>query len=105
VQPTWARTAARQIVRLALTDDYGTYHVSCKGSTTWAGFATRLAERMGVAPCWEEVEVDALSAPAARPANCLFDHRMLALRGLDLMPDWTVALDAYLDEEAGRDPG
>jgi dTDP-4-dehydrorhamnose reductase len=100
VQPTWARAAARQIVKLALTDHYGTYHVSCKGETTWAGFAARLAEKLGVAPSWQVVRSDELQAPAARPPNCLFRHRMLELRGVDVMRDWQVALDEYLAEEA-----
>jgi dTDP-4-dehydrorhamnose reductase len=102
VQPTWARAAARQMVALAETDQYGIYHVSCKGAATWAEFARRVAERLGVAPYWQEVPTEALRAPAARPPNCLFHHRLLALRGLDRMPEWSVALDEYLREEEGR---
>ncbi|HXU73727.1 MAG TPA: dTDP-4-dehydrorhamnose reductase [Polyangia bacterium] len=100
VQPTWARAAARQIVALARTDAFGTYHVSCKGETTWAGFAARLAARLGVAPGWSVVGSDALGAPAKRPPNCLFQHRMLALHGLDQLPTWEAAQDEYLAEEA-----
>jgi dTDP-4-dehydrorhamnose reductase len=103
VQPTWARTAARQLVRIAATDAYGIYHVSCKGATTWAELAARMAARLGVPRCWEEVPTAALQSPAARPPNCLFRHRMLALRGVDVMPDWTVALDEYLAEEAAKE--
>lgn len=96
VQPTWARAAARQIVRLAETDLYGTYHVSCAGETNWAGFARFVAERLGVKPNWTEVPSRELGTPAARPPNCLFERRMLALRGLDVMPDWRDACDQYL---------
>lgn len=96
VQPTWARAAARQIARLIATEQYGVYHVSCKGAATWAEFARRVAARLNVEPNWQEVPTRALSAPAARPANCLFRHRMLELRGLDVMPDWRDALDEYL---------
>ncbi|MDB4968035.1 MAG: dTDP-4-dehydrorhamnose reductase [Myxococcales bacterium] len=99
VQPTWARSAARQIVALAATDAYGLYHVSCKGETTWAGFSERLAAKLGAAPAWTVVRTDALSAPARRPPNCLFKHRMLALHDIDRMPAWEVAQDEYLSEE------
>ncbi len=99
VQPTWARAAARQIVALARSDAFGTYHVSCKGETTWAGFAARLAERLGVSPRWQVVRSAELEAPAARPPNCVFRHRMLQLRGLDVMPEWQAAQDEYLAEE------
>ena len=102
VQPTWARAAARQILALAGTDAYGTYHVSCKGEATWAAFAARLAERLGVTPRWKVVRSDELGAPAKRPPNCLFRHRMLELRGLDRMPSWEQAQDDYLAEEAAR---
>jgi dTDP-4-dehydrorhamnose reductase len=102
VQPTWARAAARQIVKLIGTDRYGTYHVSCKGAGTWADFARVVADKLGVKPAWQEVSTAQLAAPAARPPNCLFHHRMLALRGLDIMPDWRAALDDYLEEEAKR---
>ncbi len=98
VQPTWARAAARQIVRLLSTDAYGTYHVSCKGAATWAEFAAHVAGKLGVPRCWQEVPTAALAAPAARPPNCLFRHRMLELRGVDVMPDWFLAADEYLGE-------
>lgn len=103
VQPTWARAAARQITRLARTEHYGTYHVSCAGETTWAGFARHVATRLGVTPAWEEVPTAALAAPAARPPNCVFRHRMLTLRGLHHLPDWKDALDEYIGEELAKD--
>ncbi len=100
VQPTWARAAARQLVALARTEAFGTYHVSCKGEATWAAFAERLARRLGVAPRWKIVRSDELGAPAPRPPNCLFRHRMLALHELDCMPTWEAAQDDYLAEES-----
>jgi dTDP-4-dehydrorhamnose reductase len=99
VQPTWARAAARQIVALAASDAYGLYHVSCKGETTWAGFTERLAEKLGAPPKWTVVRTDELAAPARRPVNCLFRHRMLALHDLDRMPTWQEAQDEYLAAE------
>jgi len=98
VQPTWARSAARQLKRLVEAQAIGIFHVSCKGAATWAEFARHVAERLDVAPNWEEVPTAALAAPAARPPNCLFAHLALAERGLDVMPDWRAALDEYLKE-------
>jgi dTDP-4-dehydrorhamnose reductase len=101
VQPTWARAAARQVVALSASGAYGTYHVSCKGETTWAGFTARLAERIGRPQRWQVVRSDELGAPAKRPPNCCFRHRMLSLHDLDVMPTWEAAQDEYLAEEAG----
>src|SRR5207249_1198235 len=98
VQPTWARTAARQIVHLGLGDVRGTFHVSCRGETTWAGFVSALAERLGLPRNWEEIPSADLRAPAPRPPNCLFLHRNLEMHGFGPMPGWEQALDEYLAE-------
>ena len=103
VQPTWARSAARQLVALAATDHYGTYHVSCSGSGTWADFARIIAEQLRVAPAWHEVGTAELRAAAARPAHSLFIPRMLTLRGLHRMPTWQNALFDYLEEAAEKE--
>lgn len=102
VQPTWVRVAARQIVRLTQGDDYGTYHVSCRDETTWAGFAARLAEKLGVAAGWKVVRSADLAASAKRPPNCVFRHRRLEMLGDDTLMTWQAAQDAYLQEEAAR---
>lgn len=98
VQPTWVRPVARQLVTLATTEAYGTYHVSCKGAATWAEFARELASRLGVAPNWQEVSTAELGVKAARPRHSLFAHRMLERHGIDRMPDWRRALDDYVAE-------
>jgi dTDP-4-dehydrorhamnose reductase len=95
VQPTWARTAARLIVQLSSGSAFGTYHVSCAGETTWAGFTARMAHELGVRPNWKEVRSDELDAPAKRPPNCTFSHGALKRLGLDV-PTWQEAQDEYL---------
>jgi dTDP-4-dehydrorhamnose reductase len=102
VQPTSARAAAEQLAHLLAVEPRGRAtgiaHVSCSGETTWAGYTRRLAEKLGLAADFTEVKTAALAAPAARPPNCLFEHRMLKLRGHFVMPSWEAAQDAYVDE-------
>lgn len=104
VQPTWARAAARQIVRLI---DAGaraaTYHVACDGAASWAEFAHHLCRRLGATPAFREVETHEVGGTAAapRPQMSLFERRILKLHGLDIMPTWNEALDEYFNE--GRD--
>jgi dTDP-4-dehydrorhamnose reductase len=106
VQPTSARAAARLIALVCapeagrLNDRYGTWHLSCRGETTWHGFADAAAQRLGLPRSWEPVGSAQLALAAARPANCLFDHRRLALAGLPAPPTWQEALDEYLKEIA-----
>ncbi len=96
VQPTWAGAAAPQLLAIVDADVSGLVHLSCEGSATWADFTRRLVERMRLDVAFEEVGSDALSAPAARPPNCLFDHRVLREKGLYHMPTWEAAQDGFL---------
>lgn len=99
VQPTTARAAARQLVRLVEAQTRAaTYHVSCDGAATWAEVARHLVARLGVEPNFREVRTAEIAAAAARPKMSLFERRLLKLHGLDVMPDWKSALDQYFDE-------
>jgi dTDP-4-dehydrorhamnose reductase len=106
VQPTWAGAAAMQLLHLVEAEAgrraTGLVHLSCSGETTWAAFARRMAERMNVPASFTEVPTAALAAPAPRPPNCLFEHRMLILRGLYRMPSWQDAQDAFLADVVGK---
>jgi dTDP-4-dehydrorhamnose reductase len=95
--PTWTDDAARQILALARTPFYGTYHTCSHGVASWFELARevlRLAgrERDGVVPI-----IDAeLRCPARRaPFTALENHR-LRMRGLDGMMSWREGLAAHL---------
>lgn len=96
VQPTWAGAAAAQLLAILDSDFHGIAHVSCEGAATWAEFAQRLCDKLKLPATFERVSSAALQAPAARPPNCLFDHRALREAGLFQMPDWQAAQDEYL---------
>lgn len=95
-QPTRVRTAARKIVAIARGEAFGTYHVSSRGRTTWAGFASFVADALGVAPSFEAVPTRDLATKATRPPRALFSHRLLELRGLGAMPSWEEDARDYL---------
>ena len=96
VQPTWAGSAAAQLLALVEFPHGGIFHVSCSGQATWAGFARRMIGKLGVKKTFDEVPSAALEAPAARPPNCLFAHHELQRVGLWQMPSWQDAQDAFL---------
>jgi len=96
VQPTWAGAAAKQLLAILDSDFHGVAHVSCEGAATWAEFAQRLCDKLRLPATFERVSSAALQAPAARPPNCLFDHRALREVGLFTMPSWQDAQDQYL---------
>lgn len=101
-QPTWVRTAAQRLLTIVRSDAYGTYHVSTRGSTTWAGFAARIAATLGADPAFTPVPTAALATKARRPERSLFHHRMLELRGMGAMPAWEDDLAAYMSSHEAR---
>lgn len=103
VSPTWVREVAAVSMALATTSDYGLYHCTAHGETTWADFAHALAVALGLPEARIERVSDAnLALPARRPRRAVLDKRMLRLRGLDgLLSPWDQALRAYVAEETG----
>jgi dTDP-4-dehydrorhamnose reductase len=89
--PTSALALAPQLLALAATEAFGTYHATCQGETTWYEFARLILETAGlparVTPC--RTEEFPRSAP--RPANSILANRLLQVSGLDLMPPWQTA--------------
>ncbi|MGO9395785.1 MAG: dTDP-4-dehydrorhamnose reductase [Desulfobaccales bacterium] len=93
--PTSTLALAPQLLALAPTEAFGTYHATCQGETTWYGFARLILETAGlraaVAPC----STAEYPRPARRPANSVLANRLLALQGLDLMPPWQDAFREF----------
>jgi dTDP-4-dehydrorhamnose reductase len=103
VSPTWVRPLARQLIALCEQGEYGIYHATCQGQTTWYDFAVRmcaLAAEIGrpLPPQFSGVPTEALGAPAPRPAMSVLNCRVLRLRGLLAIPTWEEALRGYLAE-------
>ena len=95
--PTSALALAPQLLALAETEAFGTYHATCQGEATWYEFALHIIGKAGlnvpVAPCTTEE----YPRPAHRPANSVLENRLLQLQGLDLMPSWQEAYRRFWD--------
>ena len=100
--PTWVRDVARVSAILARTDDFGLYHCTSVGETSWADYALFLAQEFGLPPdrvnALPSSELPMMKAP--RPRRAILDNRMLRLRGIDTMPDWRVAARAFIRAES-----
>ncbi len=90
-QPSWARDTAAMLIRIAQTDSFGTWHVTCTGEATGFDFAHEMAKELGINPKLE-VTLDDVNM---YPKNSLFAHRRLATSGLS-MPTWQDSLTSYL---------
>jgi dTDP-4-dehydrorhamnose reductase len=100
--PTSAVALARQLLALAPTEAFGTYHATCQGDTTWYDFACLILDTAGietrVAPC----STTEFPRPAPRPANSVLDNRLLRVAGMDLMPSWQAAFQQFWQTFAHR---
>lgn len=103
--PTWAGSIAAASAELikawqAGNRHWGTYHLTCRGETSWFGFASAIAERLRAAgkPCAELQPIPSSDypTPARRPLNSRLDGSRLEQDWQVRLPDWQAALDACL---------
>jgi dTDP-4-dehydrorhamnose reductase len=96
VSPTYAVDLAKQIVRIARTNEFGLYHATSSGQCTWHEFATAIFEEAGMDVVTEIATAADFPAKVRRPAYSVLDNRALRDRGLDVMPSWRDALKRYI---------
>jgi dTDP-4-dehydrorhamnose reductase len=96
--PTYTCVLARQIVTLVRTRAFGTYHATCQGECTWYQFAAEIFRQSGMKPELLPQTTAQSGARAKRPAYSVLENAGLQQLGIDEMPDWQDALEAYLQE-------
>lgn len=98
--PTSANDLAYEILKMALTDNYGIYHCTNKGTCSWADFAKAIMEGSGldceVIPVTSQQYKEANPQSADRPAFSSLTNKHLEDTIGDEMRNWQVALDEYL---------
>jgi len=95
--PTGTVPLAENMHSLLLTDEFGLYHMSCQGETTWCEFARAILEQIGSATRVTQVPNDFYPTTFRRPDNTYLINAALQARGLDEMPHWQDALAKYLE--------
>ena len=93
--PTSAKDLARIILHLVHTNEYGTYHATCKGNCSRYAFAEEILKLAG-----KELKLNpALTkdVPTARPANAVLDNFILRIIDVYDMPTWQESLKEYLE--------
>jgi len=92
-------------MRAAFTANGGVYHLTCRGATTWHGFATAIIERLadnGAAPRLRVTPITTAEYPTAamRPANSVLDGGRLECDWSVTLPHWQAAFDQCLPPRA-----
>lgn len=87
----------RQIQEEGHRDRWGTYHMTCGGSTSWYGFANAIFDMFLDADrrkhlVTEPIPTSAYPTAAKRPGNSLLDNSKLKAAFSLALPDWQSAL-------------
>jgi dTDP-4-dehydrorhamnose reductase len=91
--PTEAKFIAEMTVALLHGGAEGTFHMVPWGTTTWHGFATEIAKRLGSKKPVQPIASSDYPTPARRPRNSVLDCAKLAERLGVLPPEWQSLLD------------
>ena len=98
--PTSANDLAYEILKIAATEEYGTYHATNKGTCSWFDFACAIVDGVGIS-CEKESLTSAeykqrFPQSADRPAFSSLENKHLANTVGDEMRPWQDALADYL---------
>lgn len=96
--PTNANDLAYEVLKIALTDDYGVWHATNDGTCSWADFAEAVLANTDcrVERCTSEEYKSAHPDSASRPAFSSLRNKHLEDTIGDEMRPWQIALDDYL---------
>ena len=98
--PTWTGDLAPALIALMERREYGTYHVTNAGETTWYRFAVEICERAGIAVPIEAIHSVELGRPARRPAYSVLHNGWYEQVTGRRMPEWRDALARHLADAA-----
>lgn len=96
--PTSTAELVKAIDSILFTDNYGTYHATCEGSTNWASFAEEIFRIAGKDTKVVPTTTESYAAPAPRPLHSVLENYMLKMVGGYTFADWHDALKEYMKE-------
>lgn len=96
--PTSAKDLARIILHLIQTNEYGTYHATCRGVCNRYEFAKEILRLAGKEIELKSVPTSESDLSSVRPAYAVLDNFILRIIAVYDMPDWKDSLKEYMDE-------
>lgn len=97
--PTATRDLASALTRLIESNQFGLYHATCQGQTTWYEFACTIFELAGISVNTHPITTEQYNAPADRPRFSVLDCSRLTAAIGDAIPDWKSSLKYYLESQ------
>ena len=100
--PTSAQDLARIILYLIRTNEYGTYHATCKGMCSRLDFAKEILRLSGKTAERTTVPSCSLDVSETRPDYSVLDNFILRIIDVYDMPSWQDSLKEYLTGDASH---
>ena len=99
--PTSASELAKAIAYLLPTDNYGLFHCTCEGYTSWADFTKEIFRLAGKKTevetiTTQEYLADATGVVAPRPAHSILENYMFKLTTNHMFAQWEDAIAEYM---------
>ena len=97
--PTSAKDLARIILHLIYTNEYGTYHATCKGVCSRYEFAREILRLAGKKDELNPVPTPQSDLSSKRPAYAVLDNFILRIIDVYDMPKWKESLEEFMKEK------
>ena len=97
--PTSAKDLAGIILYLIMTNEYGTYHATCKGVCSRYEFAQEILRLAGKQEQLNPVPTPQSDLSSARPAYAVLDNFILRIIEVYDMPQWKDSLAEFMNEK------
>ena len=97
--PTNAADLSHHLLKIAASEEYGTYHCTGNGECTWYEFAAEIARLAGYEGVMRPCTSEEFPTPTKRPAYSSLDNMMLRVTVGDEMRHWKDALKAYFENQ------
>ncbi len=94
--PSFAADVARAIAELIEIGEYGLFHATNSGATTWYEFACEVVRLAGLSATVRPISSSEYPQKAKRPAYSVLDCGKLASRVGRRLPDWQDALARHM---------
>ncbi len=104
LSPTFTYDLAQQLLAVADTRRYGTYHVTNGGSCSWYEFSAKIFSLTGTNASLRPTTTAEFGAKARRPLYSVLENAALREAGVPLLRDWPEALADYLHRRGELQP-
>ncbi|MCX6834535.1 MAG: dTDP-4-dehydrorhamnose reductase [candidate division Zixibacteria bacterium] len=95
--PTWTEEIVRQTSKVLDHDLRGTFHATSEGEASWYEFARQVFEILKMDVDIQPCTTAEFSRPAPRPARSSLENARLKEVGCNVMRDYRIALEEFLE--------